>query len=79
MSYFVFYCWLFVCSCGGLVASVGEERVSLSAMVYLKLCGFCSGDPSSSGLLGWAALFYCGTPWTFHTIILEKNTIQPLV
>ena len=23
----------------------------------------------SSGYLGWAALFYCGTPWPFHIII----------
>ena len=21
--------------------------------------------------LGWAALFYCGTPWAFHIIILS--------
>ena len=25
---------------------------------------------SSSGCLGWAALFYCGTPCAFHIIIL---------
>ena len=25
---------------------------------------------SSSGCLGWATLFYCGTPWAFHIIIL---------
>ena len=25
---------------------------------------------SSSGCLGWAKLFYCGTPWAFHIIIL---------
>ena len=24
---------------------------------------------SSSGCLGWATLFYCGTPWAFHIII----------
>ena len=24
------------------------------------------GGFSSSWYLGWAALFYCGTPWTFH-------------
>ena len=37
--------WSFVvCLCvdgGGSVASVGEERASLSAVVYLLLCGFC--------------------------------------
>ena len=25
---------------------------------------------SSSWCLGWAVLFYCGTPWAFHIIIL---------
>ena len=25
---------------------------------------------SSSGCFEWAALFYCGTPWAFHIIIL---------
>ena len=36
----------------GSVTSVGEERANLSA-------GEVS---SSSGCLGWATLFYCGTP-----------------
>ena len=26
---------------------------------------------SSSGCLGWATLFYCGTPWAFHIIIIQ--------
>ena len=26
---------------------------------------------SSSGCLGWATLFYCGTPWAFHIIIFH--------
>ena len=26
---------------------------------------------SSSGCLGWAALFYCATPWSFLKIILD--------
>ena len=26
---------------------------------------------SSSGCLGWATLFYCGTPWAFHIIIFS--------
>ena len=29
-------------SCSGSITSVGEERASLSAIVYLLLCGFCS-------------------------------------
>ena len=30
----------------------------------------CEEVSSSSCCLGWAALFYCGTPWAFHIIIL---------
>ena len=33
MSYFVFFCWLFICS--ESITSVGEERANLSAIVYL--------------------------------------------
>ena len=29
-------------SCSGSITSVGEERSSVSAIVYLWLCGFCS-------------------------------------
>ena len=44
MSYFVFYCWLFIrdVSCSRSITSVGEARANLSAIVYLLLCGFCS-------------------------------------
>ena len=28
--------------CSGSITSVGEERANLSAIAYLKLCGFCS-------------------------------------
>ena len=43
MSYFVFYCYSYVyVSCSGSMTSVGEERANLSAIVYLKLCSFCS-------------------------------------
>ena len=31
---------------------------------------------SSSGCLGWATLFYCGTPLAFHMIILQIVKIQ---
>ena len=27
---------------------------------------------SSSGCLGWATLFYCGTPSAFHIIIIQR-------
>ena len=32
---------------------------------------------SSSGCLGWATLFYCGTPLAFHIIILVLITSVP--
>ena len=36
MSYFVFFCPLFLyVSCSGSITSVGEERANLSAIVYL--------------------------------------------
>ena len=40
MSYFVFFCWLFICKRWWIFTSVGEERADLSAIVYLLLCGF---------------------------------------
>ena len=43
MSYFVFFCCLFMCNGSGSITSVGEERANLSAVVYLSLCGFCLG------------------------------------
>ena len=52
-------------SCSGSITSVGEERAILSVIVYLllKCMWFLFGEIfSSSGCLGWAALFYCGTP-----------------
>ena len=33
---------------------------------------------SSSGCLGWATLFYCGTPCVFHIIILRSVTCGSL-
>ena len=36
---------------------------------------FLFGEVSSfAGCLGWATLFYCGTPWAFHIIILHVST-----
>ena len=50
-------------SCSGSITSVGEERAKLSAIVYLF-----REVSSSSGCLGWAALFYCGTHTYFVVI-----------
>ena len=57
MSYFAFFCWLFI----------GKPRfgkrepicVLLFTCHYVVSVGEVS---SSSGYLGWATLFYCGTP-----------------
>ena len=35
------------------------------------MCFLFGEVSSSSGCLGWATLFYCGTPWAFHIIILN--------
>ena len=35
MSYFVFFCCLFMCKRSGSITSVGEERANFSAVVYL--------------------------------------------
>ena len=49
-------------SSSGSITSVGEERANLSAIVSCN-CVVSVGEVSSfSGCLGWAALFYCGTP-----------------
>ena len=40
LYYFVVYLYV---SHSGSITSVGEERANLSAVVYLCLCGFCSG------------------------------------
>ena len=34
---------------------------------------------SSSGCLGWATLFYCGTPCAFHIIILMDRRSVAIV
>ena len=50
-------------SCSGSVTSAGKERAYLSAIVYLKLCGFYSERfILPLGSLGWAALFSYGNP-----------------
>ena len=63
MSYFVFYCELFIyVSCSGSNTLVGEERASLSAIVYYYYVVSIWRGSLFLWVLGWAALFYCGTP-----------------
>ena len=63
---FVFYCIIdsYLCvSYSGSVSSIGEERVNLSAIVYLWLCGFCSERfPLPLVALGWTAFFILALP-----------------
>ena len=46
----------------GSITSVGEERANLSAIVTCNYVVFVGEVSSSSKCLGWATLFYCGTP-----------------
>ena len=46
----------------------------------LVIMWFLFGEvSSSSGCLGWAAFFYCGTPRAFHIIILMIVVVQLVV
>ena len=55
--------------CSGSITSVGKESANLSDIVW-----FLFGEvSSSSGCLGWAEPFYCGTPWAFHIIIQQGS------
>ena len=68
LYYFVGYLYV---SGSGSITSVREERANLSAKILLVIMWFLFGVvSSSSGCLGWAALFHCGTPCSFHMIIL---------
>ena len=43
----------------------------------LVIMWFPFGEVSSSSwCLGRAALFYCGTPWAFHVIILNEKIVN---
>ena len=59
MLYFVFFFFYLYVSGSGSITSVGEKSCLLftcSCVVSVRR-GF-----SSSVYLGWAAIFYCGTP-----------------
>ena len=43
-------------SCGEKITSVGEERANLSAIVYLKLCGFCKDRSPFLLVLGMSCI-----------------------
>ena len=55
----------FLVSNSGSITSVGEERDNLRAIMW-----FLFGEGStSSGCLGWAALFSGDTPCAFHKLL----------
>ena len=55
------------------ITSVGEERAIFFCYRLLVIMWFLFGGVSSSSwCLGWAALFYCGTPCAFHIIIIPR-------
>ena len=73
LYYFVVYLYV---DGSGSITSVGEERAYFSTVFLPVIMWFLFGEvSSSSGCLGWATLFYCGTPLAFHIII---KTVQLL-
>ena len=68
MSYFVFFCWLFICKLGW-----GRGSFFVCYRLFV-IMWFLFGEVSSStGCSGWAALFYWGTPRAFNIIIFHKG------
>ena len=51
------------------------KRELICLLSFTCIMWFMFGEfSSSSWCLGWAALFYCGTPWAFHIIIVISKT-----
>ena len=68
MSYFVFYCYLFICKLPWLGKRELICLLSFTCNYVVSVRGgFLFGEVSSSSwCFGWAALFYCGTHCAFH-------------
>ena len=63
MSYFVFFVGYLYVSCSGSISSIREERELICLLLFTCNYMVSVGEvSSSSGCLGWATLFYCGTP-----------------
>ena len=78
MSFFLysFVCYIYI-SGSGSITSVGEERELICLLLFTCNYVVSVGDvSSSSGCLGWATVFYCGTPWAFHLIILLYSFLK---
>ena len=65
-------------SCSGSVTLVWEVRACLLSFT----CNYVVSSRRSflffSWRLGRAVLFYCGTPWDFHMVILVKYSTNVL-
>ena len=60
MSYFVFFYWLFISKLNYL--SLAREVLFVRYRLLVTMWFLFREVFSSSVCLGWAALFYCGTP-----------------
>ena len=62
-------------NCSGSITSVGEERASLSAIVYLWLCGFCSVRfPLPPGAWDGLLYFIMALPAPFMSLFWSKKS-----
>ena len=63
MSLFVLFCCLFICKRQWInYLGWGNERLFVCCCLPVIMWFLFGEVSSSSGCLGWATLFYCGTP-----------------
>ena len=61
------------------ITSLGEERANLSALYVCSVCACLDLSVSSSSWgLGRAAVYDCGTPWTFLLPFFSKGSLSLL-
>ena len=66
MSYHVLFVLVFFSPFSIAITSLGEERAYLSAFcTFVRFARLVLSISSSSWCLGRAAVYDCGTPWTF--------------
>ena len=69
-----FVVYLYV-SGSGSITSVGEKSLFVCCCLPVIMWFLFGEVSSSSGCLGWATLFYCGTPLAFHIVILQIQNV----
>ena len=57
---------------------MGKRELIFLCCRLLVTMRFLLGGVSSSWCLGWAALFYCGTPCAFHIISFQFIAVDHL-